>query len=77
MVNKLISQFNKLQKKLATQKKPTQSAVVLPPINSKGLYKLYVDADIWLDFGIDEETLTEFGRHVPPWLGSETVCKGI
>ncbi|KAF9508182.1 hypothetical protein BS47DRAFT_1303093, partial [Hydnum rufescens UP504] len=52
-------------------------AVVPPPINSKGLFKLDIDADIWLDFDIDEETLAEFGSHVPPWLGSETVHKGI
>jgi hypothetical protein len=51
--------------------------IIPPPINSKGLHKLDVDADIWLNFNMDEETIAEFGGHVPPWLGDEAVCKGI
>jgi len=76
-LNKLIVQFNKLQKKLSSQKKPTPHAIVPPPIDSKGLHKLDVDADIWLNFDVDEETLAEFGGQIPPWLGDEKVRKGI
>jgi hypothetical protein len=72
-----MTQFNRLQKKLILWKKPTPHAVVPPPINPKGLHRLDVDADIWLDFDIDEDALAESGRRVPPWLGNENVHKGI
>jgi hypothetical protein len=60
-----------------SRKKPTPQAIVPPPINSKGLHKLDIDADIWLDFHVDEEMLVEFGGQIPPWLGNENVRKGI
>jgi hypothetical protein len=41
------------------------------------LHKLDVDADIWLDFDVDEEALAEFDGQIPPWLGDEKVRKGI
>ncbi|KAF9515371.1 hypothetical protein BS47DRAFT_1262229, partial [Hydnum rufescens UP504] len=76
-VDKLVTQFNRLQKKLISRKKPTPHAVVPPPIDPKGLHRLDVDADIWLDFDIDEDALAKSGGRVPPWLGNENVRKGI
>lgn len=76
-VNKLVAQFNGLRKKLTSRSKPSPSAIVPPPIDFQGLHKLDVDADIWLEFDIDDEALAEFGGKVPPWLGNEEVRKGI
>ncbi|KAF9517049.1 hypothetical protein BS47DRAFT_1390104 [Hydnum rufescens UP504] len=59
-ITKLISQFNKLQKKLTMWKKPTPHVIIPPPIDSKGSHKLDVDANIWLDLNVDEETVAEF-----------------
>ena len=76
-VNKLVAQYNQLHKKLAGRVKPTPRAFVPPPIEPKGLHKLDVDADIWLDFDVNDDTIAEFGGEVPPWLGNEKVRKGI
>jgi hypothetical protein len=72
-----VTQFNRLQKKLASRKKPTPRAIVPPPIDPKNLHKLDVDSDIWLDFDVDEDALAEFGGRIPPWLGNENVRKAI
>ncbi|KAL6298593.1 hypothetical protein BKA93DRAFT_820298 [Sparassis latifolia] len=74
---KLAKTYNDLCMQMSTlirQRKAPRFAIVPPPIQSNGLFKLDVDDDIWQDVGLDDDADTDA---VPRWLGDETVREGI
>ncbi|GBE78980.1 hypothetical protein SCP_0201770 [Sparassis crispa] len=74
---KLAKTYNDLCMQMSTlirQRKAPRFAIVPPPIQSNGLFKLDVDDDIWQDVGLDDDVDTDA---VPRWLGDETVREGI
>jgi hypothetical protein len=75
-ISKLVKTYNdhcKEMQTLAKQWKAPRSLFVPQPIDSKKLFALDVDDNIWQDAGLDGE---EDGM-VPLWLGNEDVRKGI
>ncbi|KAL6303233.1 hypothetical protein BKA93DRAFT_818113 [Sparassis latifolia] len=74
---KLAKTYNDLCMQMSTlirQRKAPRFAIVPPPIQSNGLFKLDIDDDIWQDVGLDDDADTDA---VPRWLGDEMVREGI
>jgi TPP-dependent indolepyruvate ferredoxin oxidoreductase alpha subunit len=57
---------------LAKQRKTHRNVLLPRPIDSRGLFALDVDDDIWQDSGLDEAE-----ESVPAWLASENIREGI
>lgn len=77
-VRTLVSKYNERQAsmmKLRGKGPIPKTALVPPRLEMKGLFSLDVDQDIWLDIGIEDEA--SFGGDIPPWLGDDTVRRGI
>ncbi|GBE84393.1 hypothetical protein SCP_0603720 [Sparassis crispa] len=69
---KLAKMYNNLCMQMSTlirQRKAPRFAIVSPPIQSNGLFKLDIDDDIWQDVGLDDDADTDA---VSQWLGDET-----
>ncbi|EDR02003.1 uncharacterized protein LACBIDRAFT_310171 [Laccaria bicolor S238N-H82] len=62
--------------KMIKRKESPHGACAPHRIATDGLFKLYVDDDIWQDVGLDDMDLSS-GREIPQWLGDEGVRKGI
>jgi hypothetical protein len=79
-IGRLVTGYNDLCDKMAVlqKRKGTNqhfNAVLPKKINEKGVYKLDVDDDIWLDTGLAEED--ELIGTLEPWLVDEEVRLGI
>ncbi|KAJ7430688.1 hypothetical protein B0H11DRAFT_2391891 [Mycena galericulata] len=73
----LLRHYNELCKEMATlikQRKAPRNAIAPKPIESKGIWALDVDDEIWQDVGLDD---TLDGSEPPLWLKSDAVRQGI
>lgn len=74
---KLSKMYNDLCKQMRScvqQRKAPRNAVLPQPIDSKGLFDLDVDDDIWQDVGLDDDG--DDGT-TPVWLSDPNVRNGI
>jgi hypothetical protein len=73
---KLAKTFNDLCKELEQLKrqgKAPRNSTVPRSIDTRGLFNLDVDDDIWQDVGMDDGT----EGLIPQWMGDEAVREGI
>jgi hypothetical protein len=76
-VSSLVAKYNNLVSainKLIEQGKAPEGAICPKSLDSKGLYALDVDDEIWQDVGLDDESC---GVELPGWLVDDEVRGGI
>ena len=76
-ITRLVQKYNSLCKRLAIVNEggsAPRNAVAPVPIDTKRLFSLDVDSELWNDVGLGQE---DDDQQVPQWLGNEQVRFGI
>ncbi len=77
-IDKLARQYNKLcdsMESLIKAKKAPRGSRAPAKIDTKGLYSLDIDDDIWQDVGLQDDDTSS--AEPPAWLSSDSVREGI